>query len=65
MAVMVGNLCEFVLLSLSFSRIWHQIHQNSRNQKFLPVAYQHNHFLATTLDSTSLFTMTFWRPHRF
>jgi len=33
--------------------------------KILPLAYNHSHFLATTLDFTSFFTMAFLGPHPF
>jgi len=33
--------------------------------KFLPLAYHHCHFLATTLDFTSFFTMAFLWLHTF
>jgi len=28
--------------------------------KFLPLNYYHSHFLATTFDFTSFFTLAFW-----
>jgi len=33
--------------------------------KILPLAYHHSHFLAATLDFTSLFTMAILGPHPF
>ena len=45
-----------------------QLAQNSPELsllKFLPLTYHHSHFLAATLDFTSLFTMAFLGPHLF
>jgi len=33
--------------------------------KILPLSYHHSHFLATTLDFTSFFTMAFLELHPF
>jgi len=33
--------------------------------KFFPLAYYHSHFLATTLDFESFFTVAFLEPHTF
>jgi len=50
---------EFVLPSSHFNMIQHTNSSELSLLKFLPLAYHHSHFLATTLDFTSFFTILF------
>ena len=44
---------------------WHKINLKLSLLKFLPLTYHHSHFLATTLDFTSFFTIAFLRAALF
>jgi len=53
------NLCCLLHISLGFGTKFTLLLKN------FPLAYHHSHFLATTLDFTSFFTMAFLGPHPF
>ena len=65
MAVMV-LMVKILIMTIQVNFV--KQHKNSPELsllKFLPLTYHHSHFLATTLDFTSFFTIAFLRAAHF